>query len=64
MGTLVVAGDSAGGGLAVATALAIQQNHIGTHAALVLFSPWIDLSSPTITAAGKRDVMLSYGWLA
>jgi acetyl esterase/lipase len=63
MGPLVIAGDSAGGGLAVATALAIQQNHIGTPAALVLFSPWIDLSSPLITAGGKRNVMLSHRWL-
>jgi acetyl esterase/lipase len=64
-GPVVIAGDSAGGGLALATALYLCQHEIGSAAALVLFSPWADLTLSAITEnAAKKDVMLGAAWLA
>lgn len=40
---IVVAGDSAGGGLAAYVGLAAADQGLGTPAALVLLSPWLDL---------------------
>src|SRR5690606_8240636 len=42
---LVLAGDSAGGGLAVVTAVAARDAGLPMPSALVLFSPWTDLAS-------------------
>lgn len=64
-GPVVIAGDSAGGGLALATALYLRQHALGSVAALVLFSPWTDLTLSAITAeAVSKEVMLSAAWLA
>jgi len=64
-GPLVIAGDSAGGGLALAAALYLRQHQMGSAAALVLFSPWVDLTLSAITdAAAKKEVMLSTAWLS
>jgi monoterpene epsilon-lactone hydrolase len=41
---LVIAGDSAGGGLSLATALRLRDDHEKLPAALVLISPWVDLT--------------------
>jgi acetyl esterase/lipase len=63
-GPVVIAGDSAGGGLALATALYLRRHDIGSAAALVLFSPWTDLTLSAITdEAARREVMLSTSWL-
>lgn len=43
---LAIAGDSAGGGLTVATALAARDAGLPLPAALVCLSPWVDLSCP------------------
>ena len=40
---LVIAGDSAGGGLALASALSLRDGRKTLPAALVLLSPWVDL---------------------
>jgi acetyl esterase/lipase len=64
LGPVVIVGDSAGAGLALATALAARQQHVGAPAALVLFSPWIDLkmsADPNLTPNG--DAMLRRSWL-
>jgi monoterpene epsilon-lactone hydrolase len=45
---LVIAGDSAGGGLSLATALRLREKRQRQPAALVLLSPWVNL------AAGKE----------
>jgi acetyl esterase/lipase len=64
MRPVVIAGDSAGAGLALACALALGQRQIKPPAALVLFSPWVDLTQSAIQAkALKGDVMLSTGWV-
>ena len=61
---LSVAGDSAGGGLALALALAIRDAELPTPASLVLVSPWLDLrcDSPSMTENAKIDPMLSPRW--
>ena len=63
-GPVVIAGDSAGGGLALATALYLRQRDIGSAAALILFSPWADLTLSALTdKAARKEVMLSTAWL-
>jgi acetyl esterase/lipase len=62
---IALAGDSAGGGLALATAQAIRDAGITPPCALALFSPWADL---TVSAASFRtragvDPMLNAPWL-
>ena len=64
MGPVVIAGDSAGGGLSLATALGVRQRHISPPAALVLFSPWVDLTTSAFSdMASKTEPMLSTPWL-
>lgn len=42
---LIIAGDSAGGGLALATALALSARGLPQPAAILTFSPWTDLAA-------------------
>ena len=64
MGPVAIAGDSAGGGLALATALALAQRQAAPPAALVLFSPWVDLTlSANSAKIPKGETMLSAAWL-
>lgn len=60
-----ILGDSAGGALAVDTALAIPEMDVASPAALVLVCPWLDLtqSGASITANARRDPMISTSWL-
>ena len=62
--TSVVA-DSAGATLAVATVGALPEMNVPSPAALVLISPWLDLTltSASITANARRDPMLRRSWL-
>jgi acetyl esterase/lipase len=63
-GPVVIAGDSAGAGLALATALSLRQNGLAMPAALVLFSPWVDLTVSALDdAAAPDEVVLSAAWL-
>jgi acetyl esterase/lipase len=57
---LIVAGDSAGGGLTLATLLAARDRSLALPAAAVLISPWTDLSlsGETMTALRDRDPIL------
>lgn len=41
---IVIGGDSAGGGLALATLLWLRQHHLALPAAALLLSPWLDLA--------------------
>lgn len=58
---VVVAGDSAGGGLAAATLIALRDRGIGQAAAGVLISPWLDLtnSGATMKSHAAADPMVS-----
>jgi len=60
-GPVILAGDSAGGGLALATALALRDAGNAAPAALVLFSPWADLQMPEPPPpAPPGEAMLSW----
>jgi acetyl esterase/lipase len=57
---IAIAGDSAGGGLAFALLLRLNQESLPQPACVVGFSPWVDMSgeSPTLVSHSTRDVML------
>jgi len=55
-GRVVVAGDSAGGGLTVATLLALRDRGLPQPAAGVCISPWVDLTCSGATYATKAAV--------
>ncbi|KJK15128.1 alpha/beta hydrolase [Burkholderiaceae bacterium 16] len=56
---IVIAGDSAGGGLALATLLALQARGMTLPAGALLFSPWTDLAATgeTLRSNDRHDVM-------
>jgi epsilon-lactone hydrolase len=58
-GRVVIAGDSAGGGLALATLLSLRNAGLPLPAAAVLFSPWTDLAATgtSIRTNNKSDPM-------
>lgn len=62
---IVIAGDSAGGGLALATAMALPNQGTPEVAGLVLLSPWVDLtlSGESIRSLAGADAMLSLPWV-
>lgn len=62
---IVIAGDSAGGGLSVALMQLINQKSIKKPKALVLFSPWVDLtcSGSSMKTHAERDPMLAENFL-
>jgi len=64
-GSLVVSGDSAGGGLALALVISLRDESAELPAGCVLLSPWLDLGRDR-RAAGDlvvRDILLSPEWL-
>ena len=63
IGPVVLAGDSAGGGLALAVALALRDAGSPPPAAIALLSPWVDLvrqAQPMVEPPG--EAMLSEAW--
>ncbi|MQY14365.1 Acetyl esterase [Streptomyces sp. RB5] len=54
-GGIVLGGDSAGGGLALATLLAARDAGLPQPAAVVLFSPWVDLTGAGDSMRTKED---------
>jgi len=59
---IVIAGDSAGGGLAAAAALRLRELELPLPRALVLFSPWVDLALGQLCRE-VPEVMLDEQWL-
>lgn len=59
---IAIAGDSAGGGLAVAALLHIRNQQLPLPAAGALLSPWLDLAltGTTLTTHSERDPMVTY----
>lgn len=59
-GPWVLAGDSSGGGLALATAFRLRDDRAPLPRGMVLNSPWLDvtMSNPGLRANRDRDVML------
>jgi len=63
-GPVAIVGDSAGGGLALAVAMAARDGKLVAPAALVLLSPWADLSAAGLPdRAPNGEVILSAAWL-
>ena len=62
---IVVAGDSAGGGLALATVLALKGASMPLPAAVVAISPWTDmtLSSGSMTSSAGTDITVTTAYL-
>jgi acetyl esterase/lipase len=62
---LVVSGDSAGGGIALAVTLAMRDEGQERPAGCILLSPWLDLGRDrqTVPDLVRRDVLLSPAWL-
>ncbi|HEY4940566.1 MAG TPA: alpha/beta hydrolase [Rhizomicrobium sp.] len=58
---LAIAGDSAGGGLAIATLVAARDKGLPMPACAVVFSPWVDLSQggESHRARARRDPIVS-----
>ena len=61
---IVIAGDSAGGGLSVATALRLRELAQPPPRALVLFSPWVDLGLDQLSPPPPGEVMLTLPWVS
>ena len=66
-GTVIVSGDSAGGGLALGAALVLPGIPAGAArlAGCILLSPWLDLTADraAVPELVRRDVVLSPAWL-
>ena len=61
---IAVAGDSAGGGLAVSLALRLRARGVALPACLALVSPWTDLTlADPSTRDDRREVLLRTAWL-
>ena len=62
---VMLAGDSAGGGLALATMLALRESSAPLPAAAALLSPWVDLAllGESMDVKGEVDPMLSRAML-
>lgn len=52
---ILIGGDSAGGGLALACALAIREARLPLPAGLICISPWVDLGVSGESMTGQRD---------
>lgn len=61
-GNVIIAGDSAGGGLSVATALRLRELALPLPRALVLLSPWTDLGLQHLLLEAD-EVLLTLDWL-
>ncbi|GAA5178765.1 alpha/beta hydrolase [Rugosimonospora acidiphila] len=53
---LVLAGDSAGGGLVLATLLSVREAGLPQPAAAAVFSPWVDLTLSGASMRGKEGI--------
>lgn len=64
-GALAITGDSAGGGLALATLVALREAGDPLPAAAVLVSPWVDLtlSRASVQRLAAIDPLLDEAWL-
>lgn len=56
---LVIAGDSAGGGLTIATLVSLRDNHFPLPACVVCISPWLNLYSTVEKQNNNNDPILN-----
>jgi monoterpene epsilon-lactone hydrolase len=64
-GSVVLSGDSAGAGLALALLLELRDSGAELPAGCILLSPWLDLAADrrAVPRLVRRDVLLSPAWL-
>ncbi len=55
-GRIVIAGDSAGGGLAMATLVALRDRNLPMPAAAVCFSPWVDMEATGASMETRANI--------
>ncbi|KAF2239684.1 alpha/beta-hydrolase [Viridothelium virens] len=62
--TIVLAGDSAGGGMVLGLLVTIRDQGIPAPAGAILLSPWVDLthSFPSVAGDGKLDYIPNHGF--
>jgi monoterpene epsilon-lactone hydrolase len=60
-GEIAIVGDSAGAGLAIATALAARDASLPRPGALALLSPWVDLHCDTPSLVNSADPLMQPG---
>lgn len=62
---VILAGDSAGGGLAVMTAMKLREEGVELPAGMLLLSPWVDMATSgwSIEAKAQRDPFVTRGSL-
>ncbi|WP_111655728.1 alpha/beta hydrolase [Isoalcanivorax indicus] len=60
---IIIAGDSAGGGLTLATALALRDAGQPAPAGLIMLSPWVDLTHPRAGTPVSGEAMLQWAAL-
>ena len=62
---IAIAGDSAGGGATLATAISLRDDHGISPSCLYLISPWLDLthSGESMKTKADVDVMLAPDWI-
>ena len=56
-GQIAIAGDSAGGGLAIALAMRLRNNNQPLPASLTVFSPWTDLTQESLYSPESEPVL-------
>ncbi|KAF2403196.1 alpha/beta-hydrolase [Trichodelitschia bisporula] len=63
--SIIVAGDSAGGGMALSLLIVLRNQGIPLPAGAILISPWVDLmhSFPSIAGDGRLDYIPSHGFI-
>lgn len=62
-GQIAIAGDSAGGGLAIALAMRLRDSNQTPLSSLTVFSPWVDLTQESLYAP-ECEPVLQAGWVA
>ena len=63
--TIILAGDSAGGGMVVSILVTLRDQGLPLPAGAILISPWVDLthSFPSVAGKGEFDYIPSHGFM-
>jgi acetyl esterase/lipase len=63
--TIILAGDSAGGGMVLSMLVTLRDQGIPLPAGAILISPWVDLthSFPSLGGDGKMDYIPAHGFV-
>ncbi len=63
--TILLAGDSAGGGMVLSMLVVLRDQGIPLPAGAILISPWVDLthSFPSLSGDGMMDYIPSHGFV-